>query len=433
MKVGAALVSTPQNELLINSKRLIADLEHLGKFGRNAAGGIDRASFSPADIAARKWLIGRCEEDGLCVTVDGIGNMVVSSPALESCIADQAPVWTGSHIDAVPNGGAFDGALGSLAAVECIRRLHEESLPLARPIRAIVYSDEEGNYAHLLGSAALTRAFSLDELAGLVGREGDRFAETFVAAGGDLTEATGTRHAPGALFATVELHIEQGPVLEQRGAQIGVVTGIVALGGGTMRFSGRADHAGTTPMLGRTDSVVAAAEFISGLPALALGVGPAAVVTTGIVRTMPGGSNVIAETVEVVVDFRDPSHEQARQLEGLINEAAREVAARHGVRVAWEAEDIVPNAPMDEDVRRVIRETAEALGYSVMSIPSGAGHDSQNMARLAPTGMIFVPSVGGRSHSPAEHTPWQDVVRGANTLLGTVVRLATRPLDAHQG
>lgn len=428
MKVGAAVMSMPENELLVDSKRLIADLEHLGTFGRNAAGGIDRASFSSADIAARKWLIGRCEEDGLCVTVDGIGNMVVSSPTLESGIADQAPVWTGSHIDTVPNGGAFDGALGALAAVECLRRLHEARLPLSRPIRAIVYTDEEGNYAHLLGSTALTRAFTLEELAGFVGRDGDRFADTFVAAGGDLTEATGTRREPGALFATVELHIEQGPLLEQRAAQIGVVTGVVALGGGTMRFSGRADHAGTTPMLGRKDSVVAAAEFISGLPALALGVGPAAVATTGIVRTMPGGSNVIAETVEVVVDFRDPSYERAQALEILIIEAARDVAARHGVRVVWEAEDIVPNAPMNEDVRRVIRQTAEALGYSAMSIPSGAGHDSQNMARLAPTGMIFVPSAGGRSHSPAEHTSWPDVVRGANTLLGTVVRLATRPL-----
>ncbi|MFD1713119.1 Zn-dependent hydrolase [Amnibacterium flavum] len=411
--------------LTVDGDRLVADLERLAEFGVNEAGGIDRTSFSAADLAARQWLIARCEEAGLEVAVDGIGNIVVSSPDLEAGLADQAPVWTGSHIDAVPNGGRFDGPLGSLAAIECLRRLHEERVPLARPVRAVVYTDEEGNYAHLFGSSALTRGFSVAELSNLVGRDGDRFADTFAASGGDLDAAAEVRLAPGALHATVELHIEQGPLLERQGIQIGVVTGIVAIGGGAVRFTGQADHAGTTPMIGRRDSVVAAAEFITLLPALAPRVGPAAVVTTGIVRAEPGGSNVIAEAAEVVVDYRDPSTDNARELEALIAAVADEVASRHGSRVETHWEDIVPAAPLHSEVRDAIRASAEQLGYSSVDIASGAGHDSQNLATLAPTGMIFVPSTGGRSHSPAEHTPWPDVVRGADTLLGTVIRLAS--------
>lgn len=166
----------------------------------------------------------------------------------------------------MPNGGAYDGPLGSLAAIECLRRLHEERVELERPVRAVVYSDEEGNYAHLLGSSALARGFTVEELHALTGRDGDRFADTFRAAGGDLDAAAAVRLAPGSVHASVELHIEQGPVLEREGVDIGVVTGIVSIGGGTVRFTGRADHAGTTPMDARADAVVAVAQFMSGYP-----------------------------------------------------------------------------------------------------------------------------------------------------------------------
>lgn len=414
----------------VDAARLLADLTALGEFGRNEAGGIDRASFSAADLAARAWLMARCEEAGLRVEVDGIGNLIVSSPALEEGIADRAPVWTGSHIDAVPNGGAYDGPLGSLAAIECLRRLHEERVPLERPVRAVVYSDEEGNYAHLLGSSALTRGFTAEELQDLTGREGDRFVDTFREAGGDLEAATAVRLAPGSVHASIELHIEQGPVLEREGVDIGIVTGIVAIGGGTVRFTGRADHAGTTPMDAREDAVVAAAQFITRLPPLAPRVGAAAVVTTGIVRARPGGSNVVAEVAEVVVDFRDPSTENVRRLEELISTAAIDVAGERGLRVDLDWEPVVPSAPMHETVRRAIRASADGLGYSSRDIPSGAGHDSQNLATLAPTGMLFVPSVDGRSHSPAELTRDRDVVRGADVLLGTLLRLASvHPID----
>ena len=412
-------------DLTVDEARLVADLQQLAQFGRNEQGGIDRASFSPADLAARTWLLGRCDEAGLHAETDGIGNIVISSPSLEEGITDQDAVWTGSHIDAVPNGGAFDGPVGALAAIESLRRLHEEGVRLARPVRAVVYADEEGNYAHLLGSSAIARGFTVEELSRLAGRDGDRFADAFTAAGGGLEAAARTHRERSSLHATVELHIEQGPVLEDRGVDIGIVTGIVDIGGGTVRFTGRADHAGTTPMGRRKDAAVAAAEFICRLPELAPLVSTTAVVTSGIVRLVPGGSNVIPGAAEVVVDLRDRSYERTAQLERLIVDAAEEVAARHGMELAFDFEQIVPGAVMDDGIRAVIGEVAAGLGYSTMDIQSGAGHDSQNMATLAPTGMIFVPSTGGRSHSPAEHTPWPDVVRGANTLLRTVAHLAS--------
>jgi N-carbamoyl-L-amino-acid hydrolase len=410
--------------LRVDGDRLIADLQRLGEFGRNDGGGIDRASFSAADIAARRWLTERCESAGLHVRVDGIGNLVISSPVLEEGLAEPAPVWTGSHIDAVPNGGMFDGPLGSLAAIECLRRLHEERLALRRPVRAVVFADEEGNYAHLLGSSGVTRGYTADQLASFVGRDGDAFVDSFRAFGGDVEAATGAVLAPGSLHATVELHIEQGPVLERSGIQIGVVTGIVAIGGGTVRFLGQADHAGTTPMAGRRDAVVAAADFVTRLPALAARASADAVVTAGIIRVEPGGSNVIAHAAEVVVDYRDPTVEGARTLHGLISEAASGTARSHDVDVEIEWEELIADAPMHDLVRSAVRDSAAALGLTSMGIASGAGHDSQNLARLAPTGMIFVPSTQGRSHSPAESTPWSDVVNGADTLLGTLVRLA---------
>ena len=165
--------------LAVNSARLIADLQDLGAIGRAVKGGLNRPSFSPADTAARAWYLGRCREAGLDAMVDGIGNIFVTSPAVSAKVSGRAAVWSGSHIDTVPSGGQFDGALGAVAALECLRRIHEDGIVLKRPVRSVVYADEEGNYSHLLGSSALVRGFSRAELESMVGREGDRFVETF--------------------------------------------------------------------------------------------------------------------------------------------------------------------------------------------------------------------------------------------------------------
>ncbi|MDQ0754913.1 N-carbamoyl-L-amino-acid hydrolase [Arthrobacter sp. B3I4] len=388
------------------------------------SGGISRSSFSAADTEARAWYRARCADAGLSVREDGVGNLIVSSPNAAAQIAERPAVWSGSHLDTVPNGGQFDGALGALAALECLRRIHEEGIELERPVCSIVYTDEEGNFAHLLGSSAMARGYSRAELEAMVGRDGDRFVDTFIAAGGDLTAATRTKIDPATLHSTVELHIEQGPTLEALGHQIGVVTGIVGLGGGEVTFRGRADHAGTTPMNQRKDAMVAAGAFVAALPELAPQTSDRSVITCGMVTVSPGSANVIPDSARVSVDFRDPVRENVAALEAAIRNTARDIAARYGLAVTVDLEDSIPPAPLNSGIQDIIASRAEARGLSSWPMPSGAGHDSQNLAPLVPTGMIFVPSIGGRSHCPEEDTSWADVENGANVLLDTLIQLA---------
>jgi hydantoinase/carbamoylase family amidase len=413
-------------QMCVDDARLLADLEALGQIGRVPGGGVSRTSFSAADAQARAWYRDRCVQVGLQVRVDGIGNMVVSSPDEPAALKDLPAVWSGSHLDSVPNGGRFDGALGTLAALECLRRLHEERVRLDRPVRAVAYSDEEGNYTHLFGSSALVRGFTRTQLQGLTGRDGDRFVETFTAAGWDLDRATQTAVDPATIHATVELHIEQGPHLERLGQRIGIVTSIVGLGGGTVTFRGRADHAGTTPMAMRRDALRAASALVVRFPGIARSVSDRAVLTAGVITVEPGAANVVPAVARLTVDFRDPAAERLAALDRAIRAAAREVADEHGLEVEAELEPAIPPSQMDSGIQEIIATAAAARGLSANPMPSGAGHDSQNMAKLAPTGMIFVPSIGGRSHCPEEETAPDDVVNGANVLLDTIIALARR-------
>ena len=373
-------MSTATARLSINGPRLVADLEALGHIGRGPGGGLDRTSFSAADGEARAWLLGRCAEAGLSVEADGIGNLVVS-PDYNAQTAARPAVWSGSHIDTVPNGGAFDGALGVLAALECLRRIQEERPALDRPVRAVMYTDEEGNYAHLFGSSALARGFSRTELEALTGRDGDQFADTFAAAGGDLDAAAATKLDPATLHATVELHIEQGPTLEQLGHDIGVVTGIVALGGGVVSFRGRADHAGTTPMDRRRNALTAAGALLVALPEVASGVSERAVVTSGIVTVEPGSANVIPGLARVTVDFREAERDRVDALQATIVDVARGIALSYGVEAEFEFEVTIPPVRLDAGIQTTLAAAAAARELSYSSLPSGAGHDSQSSWR----------------------------------------------------
>jgi beta-ureidopropionase / N-carbamoyl-L-amino-acid hydrolase len=305
-----------------------------------------------------------------------------------------------------------------------VRRLAESGRRLRRPVRSVVFSDEEGNYGHLLGSTAMARGFTEAELAGMTGREGDRLLDALDAFAWARGPRTGPLLDPARLHAFVELHIEQGPNLEQHGTRIGVVTSIVGLSGAEVRFSGRTDHAGTTPMDGRRDALQAAARFIAALPQIARDSGPASVVTTGRVRVEPGGANQVPGLAELLLDFRDPERQTIEAMEQAIAGAAAEAAAAFGVTADWQPEEITDPVPLDEGIRQLIRRSASDLGLSTMDVPSGAGHDSQNMAKLVPTAMVFVPSRDGRSHSPAEYTADSDVVAGADVLLATLLELA---------
>ncbi len=408
--------------LMVNAERLRADIEALGGIGRVATGGLTRTTFSPEDAEARSWYLARCAEAGLEVAVDGLGNMIVRAG---DDTGSALPVWSGSHIDTVPNGGRLDGALGSLAALECLRTLTEAGIELVHPVRAVVFADEEGNYDHLLGSAGLRRGYTLEQLGELTGRDGDRLVDRLTATGWDVAEATRTRREPGSVHAFVELHIEQGPVMEAAGIDIGVVTSIVGLGGAKVAFVGSADHAGTTPMDRRRDALQAASDFLTLLPDIAAGVSEAAVVTCGLISVEPGSANVVPGIAQLTLDFREPDFGRLQELAARFERAAHEVAGRHGLEVSWRQDTLVEPVLLHAGVREVISSAAASLGLSQMDIPSGAGHDSQNMAWLAPTAMIFVPSINGKSHCPEEDTAWRDIENGANVLLQSLLALAT--------
>jgi N-carbamoyl-L-amino-acid hydrolase len=407
--------------LSVNAHRLRADLQTLSEIGRGPGGGISRTSFSPADLQAREWYQSACRDAGLDLRVDGIGNMFADTGGDPA----GAAVWSGSHLDTVPNGGAFDGAVGALAALECVRRIAEEGISLRRPVRAVVFTDEEGNYSHLLGSSALVRGFAAEQVNAMVGRDGDRLVDAVSAAGWDAGRLTDTQISANSVYAFAELHIEQGPKLEAAGTQIGVVSSIVGLGGAVIEFHGRADHAGTTPMTARQDPMRAAADLIAGLPGIAASVSHAAVATCGRVDTHPGGANIVPSLVRVTLDFRDPDAANLAALGDRIRARAAEVAQVHGVTSAWLPDEQIAPTRLDARMQAVIQRRAAMLELSTASMPSGAGHDAQNMATIVPAGMIFVPSIGGRSHCPHEHTDWSDVMNGANVLLNTLVELAT--------
>jgi N-carbamoyl-L-amino-acid hydrolase len=416
--------------------RLRRDLEQVARFGgaapgpeepadapTGAPGGITRTSFSAADRELRAWLAQQAAQAGLAMRTDGIGNILLRVDGG----GQGAPVWMGSHLDSVPSGGAFDGALGSLAALEAARRLVEERVALRRPVEVVVFADEEGNYHHLCGSTALVRGYTADELAGLRGRAGDRLIDALAGMGWDPQLATRTALPPGAVYAFLELHIEQGAVLENQRVQIGVVTGIVGLGGGELVFTGRQDHAGTTPMGLRRDALRGAVELVGRLPEVTASVSEAAVATCGIIGVQPGAANVVPGVCRLQLDFRDPDRERLLALEGAIVAAAERAAARHQLTVTYRRDSITDPVLLDRRMQDLVESAATRLGLSTRRMPSGAGHDAQNLARLAPTGMIFVPSVQGRSHSPAELTTWDDIENGANVLLAAVHTLATGP------
>lgn len=414
--------------LAVSIARLRGDVEALGSIGRDEeTGGVSRTSFSAADADARRWLAARVDDAGLSWREDGLGNVFIRVEPSDPAAAARPAVWSGSHIDSVPNGGRFDGALGVLAALECARCLSDHRDALRRPVQVVVFTDEEGNYHHLFGSSALARGFDADQLAGLRGRDGDRLVDTLAATGWDLDAATRTKVDPEDVHAFLELHIEQGPKLEAQHIDIGVVTSIVGLGGGELTFHGRADHAGTTPMGSRQDALSAAGAFLAGLADIAGGVSDTAVLTCGLLEVAPGASNVVPGTASLTLDFRDTERDRIERLESAVVRAAERAAAAHDVTTSYVSDGIIDPVRLDDGLRGLIESTAVERGYSTTHLPSGAGHDSQNMATLADTAMIFVPSKGGHSHSPLEDTDWPDVERGANVLLGVLATVAFAP------
>jgi N-carbamoyl-L-amino-acid hydrolase len=393
------------------------DFEALAAIGATPEGGVNRPSLGEAHLAARAWFLERAGAYGLETRVDAAGNHSAVLPAAGQTLL------LGSHLDSVENGGRYDGALGVVAALHVLRALRGTDLPVA--LEAIDFTDEEGTLVGLIGSQALSGALNAEALSS---PRGGRKALLDGLERAELHEErlADARRDPATLAGYLELHIEQGPRLEQAGTQIGIVTTIVGSRSLVLDFRGLSGHAGTTPMTGRRDAGLAAADFAVAANAFVLRDFPGCVATVGDMRFEPGSFNVIPGAARVSLDFRSPEAAQLDALEAGLRGEAAAAAGRHALDVDARVVARWEPAVLDPGVREAIAGAAAGLGLTAIELPSGVGHDAQALAAATPSGMIFVPSAGGVSHQPGEHTSWEDCVNGANTLLHAALGLCRR-------
>ncbi len=398
----------------VNGPRIVSHIEGLSEFGRNPQGGVSRVAYTEADRAGREYVMGLMREAGLAVSIDFAGNVVGTRTGTDATLK---PIVMGSHIDSVPQGGNYDGDVGSLGAIEVAQTLNERGLRLRHPLQVIIFSNEEGV---MLGSAAIGRAAELARLdsrsqSGKIVRDGVRFL------GGDADRIAEVRRQPGSIAAYLELHIEQGGVLEKEHVQIGVVEGIVGILNSEVTVEGFANHAGTTPMDQRHDALLSAARFVEKFNQLVTGMPGRQVGTLGWIKAEPGAYNVIPGKVTLGLELRDLDASKITNLFAQSRAAADEIGRRNGTTFHFSTAHLSAPALTDKPLQELIGATAKQLGLSSRPMPSGAGHDAQEMANLGPIGMIFIPSVGGISHSPKEFSLRGDIENGANVLLGTVL------------
>lgn len=404
--------------LSINLDRLLSRLQALGQIGALEGGGVCRLALSDEDKQGRDLVIRWMRELGLSVTIDRIGNVVGVRPGREP----GPPVMAGSHIDTVRTGGLYDGSLGVLAGLEVIQTLNEAEITTTRPLAVAFFTNEEGSRfaPDMMGSLVFQGGMSVEEALQTVGIDGTTVEE-------NLNRIGYAGEAPCGdpkVHAYVELHIEQGPVLEEEGVVIGAVEGVQGISWTEVLVEGVSNHAGTTPMRLRHDAGYIAGATIAFVRDLALRLGGDQVATVGSIEFTPNLVNVIPEQARFTVDLRNTDEERLQAAESELATFLDNLAKSEGVKISRRSlarfEPVAFDPSMVERVERIARD----LGYSVRRMPSGAGHDAQILARVCPTSMIFVPSVGGISHNVTEFTHPEHIEAGANVLLRTLLELA---------
>ncbi|HMC61506.1 MAG TPA: Zn-dependent hydrolase [Candidatus Solibacter sp.] len=409
----------------VNGARLREHIEALSVYGRPASGtfadGVSRVAYSDADVAGRRYVMGLMEAAGVKPRIDAAGNIFARRAGTDGTLA---PVLFGSHIDSVPSGGNFDGDLGSLAAIEVIQTLSEAGIATRRPLDVVVWCNEEGAAYNsgLDGSSAAAGRVAPGDLDKVW--NGVKKSDAIRKVGGNPDRIAEARLQPGAFRCYLELHIEQGGTLEQAGLGIGVVEGIVAIDRYEVEIQGFANHAGTTPMPQRQDALLAASyltvavnETVRREPGRQVG-------TVGQLAVSPNVPNIVPGSVQLTIELRDLSSRKIAGLAGQIRARAKEIARQTRTEIT-----IRPAAHHDEalatpEIQNAIEAACGRLGCESRRLPSGAGHDAQMMATVGPMGMIFVPSLGGISHSPKELSRWEDCTRGAGVLLEAVRQMA---------
>src|SRR5437588_3288140 len=403
--------------LRVNGARLNEHLKALAEFGKNPQGGVSRVAYSEADRQGREYVMGLMRAAKLDTSIDAAGNII--GRRRESSETKLQPILLGSHIDSVPEGGNYDGDVGSLGAIEVAQTLAENNIATRHPLEVVIFQNEEGG---LIGSEAMIGVLTDKELdhvssSGKTIREGINFI------GGDVSKLASVKRENGSIAAYLELHIEQGGTLEAEHIDIGVVEGIVGINQWNVTVEGFANHAGTTAMNNRRDALLAAAKFIEAVNRVVTSIPGRQVGTVGRIQAFPGAPNVIPGKVTLTLELRDLDAAKIQMVYQKIRSEADQIAQASKVKFDFKEINVNIPAPTDPRIRSLIDQSAKDLGLTTRQMPSGAGHDAQDMARLAPVGMIFIPSIGGISHSPKEFSRPQDIENGANVLLQTLLKV----------
>ncbi len=399
------------------------DFEALSKIGATGDGGVNRPTFSDAHFAARDWFLQRGAAAGLDTHQDAAGNhSVIFRPRGRR---DIPVLLLGSHLDSVPMGGRYDGAIGVVAALHVLLAIKASGTELPFALEAIDFTDEEGTLLGLLGSEALAGTLTTESLQSPRGGR-EALLAGLKRAGLREDRLHEARRDPTTLAGYLELHIEQGPRLERTGVPIGVVTRIVGSRSFQIVLRGLGGHAGTMPMDGRRDAAVAAARVIIAAREIVVREFPQSVITVGDVHLEPGAFNVVPGVARLSLEFRSQDDAVLDRIESAIFRRFRADAEANGIELEVSQVARWPATALDPTASDAIERAALSLQLTTTRLPSGAGHDAQALAPVAPSGMIFVPSVGGVSHGPREHTEWDDIVNGANVLLGAVQHWPTR-------
>ncbi len=401
-------------QVRVNGGRIVQHLQALSQFGKNPQGGVSRIAYSEADRQGREYVLGLMREAGLTVTIDPAGNLVGTVEGSDSSLK---PLLIGSHIDSVPEGGNYDGDVGSLSAIEVAQALRENGIRLRHPLQVIIFQNEEGGTvgSHILGSGFDDKLLNTRSQSGKTIREGIAFI------GGDLGKLAQAQRQPDSIAGYFELHIEQGGFLERDKINIGVVEGIVGILHSDVTVEGFSNHAGTTPMDQRHDALLSAARFIQKVNEVVTSVPGRQVGTVGWIRVQPGAYNVIPGKVTLGLELRDLDEKKIQELFNRVRSEATKIGALNGTKFSFTEPTLLHPALTDKNFQKLIENSARQLGLSTKLMPSGAGHDAQELAPIGPIGMIFIPSIGGISHSPKEFSRPEDIENGANVLLRTVL------------
>lgn len=406
----------------IDSERLKRDLLELAEIGRNAEDrGIYRMAFTEADMAAKQWLLDQLKVAGIPGRLDGATNVIARVGPKDP---DLPAILIGSHTDTVPRAGMLDGALGVLCGLEVLRQLKAHEGKLSIPVELISFADEEGRFGGMLGSQAFSGLISPETLY-QSDLDGVRLRDAMETRGLNAFDALGARRPPGSVAAYLELHIEQGPVLDRSGESVGIVEAITGLFKWLVRFRGEANHAGTTPMEMRRDAFMGLADFAHEIPRLLEeNGGERSRATIGTARILPGAPNTVPGEVEFSLDVRDTDPAILDELANSFRKALSAIARRRELMLELEIQSRIEPIACDPRLVDRLEAAAKHRSLSWRRMPSGAAHDAQIVASIAPVAMIFVPSREGQSHSPGEWTDWEDIFAGAQLLHDTVSEMA---------